>query len=420
MTTFVRMSLCFMAVIMMGSCDLFRPFDHDVADQQYDFAALQLDNYFLFRSQMPPDLYAFDSPKELYKSVNEPYTEYFNSSEATMLLNQLSTKSAGIGIRFDSTGAGLLVKDVFRDAPAEKAGLKVLDTIVRIDETDIRNMSLDEVYLLMVGKKGTTVVLRVKRRADFYNIQIVRDEYLAPSVFVDSLNPVTVNLQLRGFMNVTIDPDGTSSEFKSAMAASDWAKYVMIDLRGNGGGYIHQCLQVIGELVEKNTPVIDYTERMQDPETGKFIQNQSTIYADGEGDYAHVKLYVLVDRYTASASELMVSCLQGRNNVVVVGDTTYGKARGQVLLDGPEGVLAKITCMKFTPANDTVDGYDLVGIPPDIPTGTVDAYELALDRIETVEGLAKRTKRDRVVARCSDVLAKASLPFAIVENGELR
>lgn len=414
----VPMFVCILMFLLLVSCDLFRPFDHDLAEQQYDFAALQLDNYFLFRSQMPSDLYAYSSPKELYKAVKEPYTEYFERSEAKILLNQLSTKSAGIGIRFDSTSAGLLVKDVFKGAPAEKAGLKPLDTIYRIDETDIRNLSLDKIYPLMIGEKGTTVVLRVKRRAEFYNIQIVRAEYLAPSVFIDSINPLTVNLQLRGFMNVTIDPEGTSSEFKTAMASSGWAKYVIIDLRGNGGGYIHQCLQVIDELVENNTPVIDYTERMQDPETGKFIQNQSTIYTEGEGDYARVKLYLLVDRYTASASELLVSCLRGRDNVVVVGDTTYGKARGQVLLDGPEGVLAKITCMKFTPASDTADDYDLVGIPPDIKTGSVDAYELALDRIETEEGLAKSKQRRRNVANCSDALAYISVPVAIVNNGE--
>ena len=118
-----------------------------------------------------------------------------------------------------------------------------------------------------------------------------------------------------------------------------------------------------------------------------------TVYtAEGSGRAASRELFVLVDGYTASASEMLVSCLmeQAGSRVTVIGTPTYGKGRGQVMISGPDSVLAVVTCMTITPVGDSATVYDLVGITPDVAADTADALDLAMDIIGEEEAPAKR------------------------------
>ncbi|MBN1308242.1 MAG: hypothetical protein JXA18_10020, partial [Chitinispirillaceae bacterium] len=129
--------------------------------------------------------------------------------------------------------------------------------------------------------------------------------------------------------------------------------------------------------------------------------------------------YLLVDGGTASASEIMVSCLMQREGVTVIGDTTFGKGCGQILCeDGPEGVMAKITCMTLHPVGDDAVEYNKTGIAPDILSDSVDAVEVALTMIEE-QAPAKRRAGGalrRPTGIC-DVPVGLKTPWGIVHEG---
>lgn len=376
-------------VVFFCSCNL-RPLDTDRADLQYQFAAEALDAYFIYRENLPPDLYAFDTPQALYASVNEPYTEFYTRNEARILASYLTTKTGGIGVRVDSVENGYLIKQVFDDSPGKEAGLLAGDIIIVIDEESVVGISPSELVGRLQGELGSNVLLRVKRGGVNRNITVERGEYTSPSVFVDSVSESVASIILLGFYDVTTVPGGSAEEMAAALAETDWADYTILDLRHNPGGRLDQCVLIAGQLVEDNTPIITSRQRYFDFEKEESVEIEENFIAEGPGTYAERDLLVLVDDYSASASEILVSCLMQREKVQVIGSTTYGKGRGQVLIEGPDSVIAKITCMTLTPYGENQVSYDSIGIVPEIVVdSTEDAFDVALDQIEE-RSLAKR------------------------------
>lgn len=372
-------------VLLTVLCDWLRPLDRDLADMQYEFAATCLDRFFIFREKLPRDLYGFSTPEELYESVDEPYTVFLNRERAAMLFSQLTTRTGGIGIWFDSVSSGYVIKEVFDGSPGEEAGLRANDTIVQVGETVVRGMQPDSFYVLLQGDIGTDVMLRVKRGGTRYNITVTRGEFTSPSVLADSVDTATALIILLGFYQETILPGGSAEEFEVALEKTEWAENTILDLRKNGGGYLDQCFEIVSQMVEDSTPIIDFRQRVYDEETDQSVEMRDTVIAVGGGAAADRTFYILVDDSTASASEILVACLMERDSVTVVGDSTFGKARGQILLEGPEEVVAKITFQTYTPVGKNAVSYDTVGIGPDTLLGDdpeEDAFELALDLIE--------------------------------------
>ncbi len=409
------LKLSIILMLLVASCN-FRPTDRDLADQQYEFAAECLDAFFIFRDRLPPDIYAFSTPEELYESVHEPYTEYFNREYARMLMAQLSTThEGGIGIRIDSVSNGYIIKDVFVNSPGESAGLHRLDTIIRVGDTPTTGLAWRSFTDLLQGDIGTDVVLRVKRGGNFMNITVTRGEFASPSVFTDSLDTLVASIILTGFYQETVMDGGTAAEFSAALQKTTWADYTIIDLRDNGGGYIDQCIEIIGELVPGNTPIIKTHERSFDESGERVVEIDSTYHSSGSASAADRKLFILVNGYTASASEIMVSCLMRRQDVTVVGATTFGKGRGQIILGGPDSVIAKVTCMTMVPVGEGAVSYDSVGIVPDVASDSSDAFDVALDLIEAATASAKRrnSPAGRRPGRC-DVPLNLRQPLTIV------
>ncbi|MCX7726569.1 MAG: S41 family peptidase [Chitinispirillaceae bacterium] len=360
---------------------------------QYEFAAKALDVFFIFRERLPSNLYTFNTPQELYEYVNEPYTQFFNKEMAKMFLSALSTEQeAGIGIRIDSTYNGYVIKDVFEGSPAEKSGLMKGDTIVRINDSSAVGLSWEKLPSLLRGDEGTEVVLRIKRGNDFRNIIVTRGKFIAPSVFIDSVNNEVAAIILTGFFTNTTLPGGSAEEFRVALSKTEWAKSTILDLRGNSGGYLEQCIEILGELLPPNTEIIKTHERIYNVEGDSGEEKDSIYRTTGSGSAANRNFYILVDSNTASASEIVTYSMINRKNVTVVGYRTYGKARGQVVLMGPDSVLAKVTNSLIIPLGDSAVSYDSIGIAPEVQIKEgEDAFDVALDLIEQTTPPAKRT-----------------------------
>lgn len=380
-----------LAAAFMASC--IGP--EDLARRQYEFGAEKLDTFFIYRELLPPNMYAFNTPQELYLSLEEPFTEFFSPESAAGYMAHLTTSYGGIGITSDSVYNGQAVTMVFPGSPGEKAGLHVNDTITAIGSTSIAGMDLVTLQWYIPPEIGVKIVLKVKRGEQLLSISVTIGEFLAPSVYTDSIDESTAYVQLTGFYNETVAQGGSAQEFGEAMAATQWATNTIVDLRSNGGGYVDQCFTIINDLVAPESPMIVIRSQGVNPQNGLITIFTDTVLADGNaGTYVNRKLYILVNEWTASASEMMVSCLRQRSNVVVIGQTTYGKGCGQALFDnGPGGVMAKVTCMTVHPADagDPVE-YNKIGIVPDIPVDySEDAFDVALSTIHGGSAAARRT-----------------------------
>ena len=406
------------ALLMLVSSCNFRPLDSDQADAWYNFAAACLDVFFIYREDLPSDLYAYSSPQELYESVDEPFTAFLTPTQAKARFADLSTKRGGIGIRVDSVANGYVIEKVYANTPAEDASLRVGDTILRVDGISLAEVSLDSAVGILQGDIGTEVLLRIKRGGNQLNITVIRGTFMLPSVEVDSLDSVTAYIVLTGFFMETVVAGGSAEEFSQALDATSWADYTVLDLRHNGGGYVDQCIKIVGQLVPAKTPIVNVSERQYDPATDGGITVDTVYTTDGAGEAASRTLFILVDGYTASASEMLVSCLmeQADERVTVIGTPTYGKGRGQVMVSGPDSVLAVVTCMTITPVGDSAKVYDLVGIIPDVPVDTVDALDLAMGLIGEEVPAKRKAVRYYKKPGARDVTPYVSEPSAIIRE----
>ena len=374
-------------LLLLCSCGL-HPYDRDLADRQYQFAAEMLDAYFIFRDRLPEDLYRFSSPEALYESVNERFTFYENHEDAKWRYGFLTTEGYGVGISLDSVGRGYLIKDVFPGSPGDSAGLEPLDTIIAVNGISVKGMTVDEFLSFVRGENGTDVLLRIRRGADYKNITVTRGPYRAPSVYVETIDSTIALITLTSFFQETTLPGGSAEEFSAALDKTTAASATIIDLRHNGGGLVEQCRAIVGELVPNDTPIVRTKIRTIDEE-GKSVEVDSTFLAAGTARAADRTMYILVDSLTASASEILVACLMQRPKVTVVGGRTYGKGRGQVFAWGPDSVYAQVTCMTISPAGSDAVEYDSVGIDPDVEADVSKALDVALGLIDST-GLAKR------------------------------
>jgi len=411
-TLSITLVLCAIGII---SCDRNVTKPEDLQKQQFEFAASILYNFFIFQDRLPQNPYRFETPQEIYLSVNDPYTRYYPKDSALLILNYwMTTKSGGIGIRMDSVSIGYVIRDVFKDSPGKAAGLLKGDTITEIDGVSIANVCWDTMSSLIRGDIGESVNLTIKRDDQRLSFNVTRGEFNSPSVFIDSLASNVAYIYLSEFLGQTNTEGGSAREFKDALDSTSWAEHTIFDLRQNGGGEIDQCIEIVSEFVPSGTSVMEFTERVLD-ETTWESSTQKTVYKTEGGESAlSRKFVILADTNTASASEILISCVRSnRSDIKVIGEHTYGKACGQVLYQGPDTVLAKVTYATLKPING--ESYDHVGLMPDIAVSSYSAADTALSLIAGNVLSKTRYNRSRIRKPLTDV-QRPWIPLLIVKG----
>ncbi len=334
--------------------------------EEFEFAWKFLDIFFLFRERLPDTPYIFNSPAQLYSSVDEPFTVYYPHEEASRMIDILTTSSAGLGVRLDSVQSGFVILEVFPNSPAEQAGLRENDTIIAVDGISVQNIALEQFASLIRGDIGDTRTLSVLRNASQLDFSVTLDRFLAPSVFSDSLDENIAYIFITSFFSQTAVPGGTADEFIDALTETQWAQTTIIDLRNNPGGEVDQTIPVISQFLPANTPIVNTTERRPLYGTDQAQTVESTWVAiETELLALNREFIILINQSTASAAEIMVSALrENRPEIPTIGTTTFGKARGQAMTITPDSGLAVVTFALLEP----VDGasYDMRGIDPQI------------------------------------------------------
>jgi carboxyl-terminal processing protease len=241
---------------------------------------------------------------------------------------------------------------VIVDGPADKAGLKDGDTILAIDGKSTKGLSSEQDAKLLRGDKGTVVKLTIQRDgAELAPIAVTRDTIHQPSV-ISKLYDNGI-----GYARLTVFGSTTASELSAALAKlqSEGAKAYILDLRDNGGGYLNAAIDVSSKFIPSG-PIVSVEAR-----------GGSNTQYDAEDDAINPKpLAVLVNQYTASASEITSGAIQDNGVGELIGEKTYGKGVVQTIHPLPDGSAVKITSARYlTPRGRDIN---LIGIQPDIIT----------------------------------------------------
>lgn len=362
------------------------------------------------------DDYEFPDVSYMYSTLSDNFTNYFSPYIAERILKQLvySEATAGIGADFQEiietncttdglcTNSGTLVfKHVYKNGPADKAGVLKGDTLLTIDGTGPRNEQHFR-RLEAVFDAGETVPFAIKRGEDTLNISITFDQYFSPTVFVDMVDSIPV-ITVSEFTDTTVLVTGTYGEFLDALEETAGAKSTIIDLRGNPGGTVEHCVNMAAEMLPKNDTIITIISHTIDSLTEEPYIDTTTFITEEDGIGAERYYVILADSNSASCAELMVAGVVSNTKSPVVGQTTYGKAIGQSYLETIAGGLTGITSMRLLDKNWGT--YQKYGIVPDFEEG--DSNKAMQKAVELAkEGTAQRAQGYGTVDKGHFTLAK--------------
>lgn len=284
-------------------------------------------------------------------AVGDPYTVYFNKEEAESFNKDLEGQFEGIGAELDKRDGKLIVVSPLEDSPAEKAGVLPKDVIVKVNNDDVTKWSVEKAISKIKGKKGTTVKLTIVRgESEVKEITITRALITNPSVKTEVKGGVGI---------ITISRFGDDTTSLARKAAYDFTqqgiKKVILDLRGNGGGYLQTAQDISGLWLKEGTTVV--TERRG----GKTTEVHR---ASGDATLNGVRTVVLVDGGSASASEIVAGALYDNNAATLVGMKTFGKGSVQGVTEFLNGSLLKVTVARwYTPKGKNISEQ---GITPSV------------------------------------------------------
>jgi len=238
------------------------------------------------------------------------YSVYYNKEETQIYFDSLDNTYEGIGARLETGDNGIIVVDVFEDSPAEKAGLQSGDIIIAVDGKSVVGMDATTAAALIRGKAGTTVTLTIVRDGTEKDLSIVRGSILNK----------TVNYRIEGnigYISIDSFDSGTSEEFNEAIDEINKAgiRKIILDLRGNLGGYVDETVAVARRLIPKGiiTKLDFKSEKYEDQVYYSYGNNPNYLIA------------VLVDENTASASEILAGAIEDSGTGFLIGQNTYGK-----------------------------------------------------------------------------------------------
>ena len=289
--------------------------------------------------------------KGLVEAVGDKYTEYMTSKEAEEFNKSLSGDvGTGIGVELAKDGDSVKVVRVLAKNPAESAGILAGDVISKINGEDVSKENTSEISKKIRGDAGTTVKIGVVRGNEKKEFSVTRAKIENPSVELTKKDGVAT-LSIYRFDNET----GALARKYAEEIKNEGISKVILDLRGNGGGYVQAAKTVASLWLEKNALIV--SERAG----SKTVEE---IRATGDNPLKGVKTVILLDGSSASASEIVAGALKEHKAAQIVGEKSYGKGSVQTTINMPNDALLKVTIAKwFTPSGKNISNN---GISPDI------------------------------------------------------
>lgn len=285
----------------------------------------------------------------------DPHSVYISSEEFDAVNSELTGNFEGIGIQFNIFNDTLMVVNTITGGPSEKVGLMPGDRIVKVDTQNVAGVGIanNEVIKLLKGPKGSKVKVGVMRSGvnKLLSFSIKRDVIPLHSVDIAFLvNPKTGYVKVNQFSATTID------EFNSSVGALNkhGIKNLIIDLRGNSGGFLNAAVEICDQLLPKGRMIV-YTE-------GR-TQARRDYKSRRKGPFSHLKIAVLIDEWSASASEIVAGAIQDNDRGVVLGRRSFGKGLVQEQIPLSDGSAIRLTVARYhTPSGRCIQRYYKGGI----------------------------------------------------------
>ncbi len=304
----------------------------------------------------------------LIEQLDDPYATVFTPDEFGQFTETNTGNYAGIGVQISRLGSRVTVTAVFRDTPADGVGMLVGDRIVWVEGHDAREWSIDQARDSIRGEPGSVVNIRVARDgfAEPIPLSIVRD-----NVHVSAVASAWAEQGTIAHFRIDRIARGVADELNEALLEYAGARAVIIDLRGNPGGYLDESLRVVDLLLAPGQALLSADTRGPGGEV-----DEQTWRARSPERLSETPIIVLVDGFTASAAEIISGALQDHDRAVVIGDRTFGKGVVQTVYPLPAGRQLRITTGSwYTPLGRSLHrarNRDGTPRPEDAETGWVE------------------------------------------------
>ena len=267
----------------------------------------------------------------------DPHSSYIPKSDAQEAEDDLKGSFSGIGISFTMPKDTVNVMSVIKGGPAEKVGILAGDRIVTAGDSCLVGMNNNKVMKLLKGPKDTTVRLGIKRHgsSELQYFTVVRGNIPVTSIDASYMVDETI-----GYIKVNKFGQQTYAEFLVEMAklSVNGMNGLIVDLRGNTGGYMHIAIQMVNEFLEKDRLIV-YTEGKSSP--------REEFRSDGRGSFTSLPLVVLMDEGSASASEIFAGAIQDNDRGTIIGRRSFGKGLVQQPMEFDDGSVVRLTIARY-------------------------------------------------------------------------
>ncbi len=304
-----------------------------------------------YNGDVPTEDIIEGAKKGLVASLGDVYTVYMDKEEAADFYDDLhGNVGSGIGVEMGLRDGYVRVLRTLPDNPARKAGILAGDIIYKVNDEEVYAMSADEISKKIRGEAGTEVKVSVVRDGEEKTFTMKRETINNVSAYVDYDGKTAIVTVTRFDDNTGTMVQGFANEFEKK-----GVKKVILDLRNNGGGYVSAARDLLSLWLDNEDILI---------QKSKHLKNETTTSASGKAILKDMKTVVLVNKSTASASEIVAGALQDYNKAKIVGETTYGKGVVQNLYELSGNTVLKVTTAEwYTPKDRSINK---TGITPDI------------------------------------------------------
>ncbi len=296
----------------------------------------------------------------------DPHSAYIPADDAEEASEDLKGSFSGVGISFNMARDTVNVITAIKGGPAERAGIQAGDRIVKADTLNLVGIDQHQVVRHLKGEEGSIVRLTIHRpgRTAPLNIKVVRGP-----VPVKSIDAAYMIQPQTGYIRVKSFGEQTYSEFMAAMAQLriDGMQSLIVDLRGNRGGYMHIVIQMVNEFLSGKQLIV-YTQGRKSP--------REDYYSDGHGSFTRLPLVVLIDEGSASSSEIFAGAIQDNDRGTIIGRRSFGKGLVQQPMEFRDGSVVRLTIARYyTPSGRCIQKPYQPGHGEDYENELIARYE---------------------------------------------
>lgn len=299
-----------------------------------------------FNGELDSEKMMYGAISGMVSSLGDAYTVFYNGEEAKQLQEELSGSFSGIGAEVGEKDGKIVIIAPLDDTPAQKAGLKPQDEVVAINGDLTIGLTVDQAVSKIRGEAGTKVKLKIKRAEKDLEFEITREKITIKSV---------KHKQVQGYdvLEISSFNETTAEEFKKAIENIKNTKGIVVDLRSNPGGYLDVSTKIISEFIPKGKLIL-----MQKDKNGNIEETKSN-----GGGFENIKVVILVNEGTASASEIFAGAVRDNDRGKIIGKKTFGKGTVQTIEELSGGNVLKVTIAKWLTPNGSE--INKIGITPD-------------------------------------------------------